>query len=71
MHSMSSLRVQKQGRVRPKCISGHSAEPVYGDKVRGARISKEEYLKSNQKGEEKTQGEGDRNRMGQRLSSKA
>ncbi|XP_027940110.1 BUD13 homolog [Vigna unguiculata] len=34
-------------------ISGRGAEPVYRDKIRGVRISKEEYLKSKQKVEEK------------------
>ncbi|KAG5009197.1 hypothetical protein GLYMA_07G070900v4 [Glycine max] len=34
-------------------ISGRGAEPVYRDKVKGVRISKEEYLKSKQKVEEK------------------
>ncbi|KAL2335970.1 hypothetical protein Fmac_010416 [Flemingia macrophylla] len=34
-------------------ISGRSAEPIYRDKVKGVRISKEEYLKSKQKVEEK------------------
>ncbi|RDX83940.1 BUD13-like protein, partial [Mucuna pruriens] len=35
-------------------ISGLGAEPVYRDKVKGVRISKEEYLKSKQKVEEKS-----------------
>ncbi|KAI4352821.1 hypothetical protein L6164_007037 [Bauhinia variegata] len=34
-------------------ISGRGAEPVYRDKTKGERISKEEYLKSKQKVEEK------------------
>ncbi|KAK7389958.1 hypothetical protein VNO78_25255 [Psophocarpus tetragonolobus] len=34
-------------------ISGRGAEPVYRDKIKGVRISKEEYLKSKQKVEEK------------------
>ncbi|RYR32608.1 hypothetical protein Ahy_A10g047142 [Arachis hypogaea] len=34
-------------------ISGRGAEPVYRDKVKGVRISKEEYVKSKQKVEEK------------------
>nr|KYP77066.1 BUD13 isogeny [Cajanus cajan] len=34
-------------------ISGRGAEPVYRDKVKGVRISKEEYLKSKQKVEDK------------------
>ncbi|XP_054794998.1 uncharacterized protein LOC129300446 [Prosopis cineraria] len=34
-------------------ISGRGAEPVYRDKIKGERISKEEYLKSKQKIEEK------------------
>ncbi|MED6145973.1 hypothetical protein PIB30_030192 [Stylosanthes scabra] len=34
-------------------ISGRGAEPVYRDKVKGVRISKEEYLKSKQKVVEK------------------
>ncbi|XVE89730.1 hypothetical protein DITRI_Ditri20bG0019300 [Diplodiscus trichospermus] len=34
-------------------ISGRGAEPVYRDKTKGERISKEEYLKSKQKGEDK------------------
>ncbi|KAF7826963.1 BUD13-like protein [Senna tora] len=34
-------------------VSGHGAEPVYRDKMKGERISKEEYLKSKQKVEEK------------------
>ncbi|XP_061373531.1 uncharacterized protein LOC133315874 [Gastrolobium bilobum] len=34
-------------------ISGRGAEPVYRDKIKGVRISKEEYMKSKQKVEEK------------------
>lgn len=34
-------------------ISGRGAEPVYRDKIKGERITKEEYLKSRQKVEEK------------------
>ncbi|KAK7259263.1 hypothetical protein RIF29_24865 [Crotalaria pallida] len=34
-------------------FSGRGAEPVYRDKTKGVRISKEEYVKSNQKVEEK------------------
>ncbi|EOY11285.1 Uncharacterized protein TCM_026519 isoform 1 [Theobroma cacao] len=34
-------------------ISGRGAEPVYRDKTKGERISKEEFLKSKRKGEDK------------------
>ncbi|TYG47095.1 hypothetical protein ES288_D11G310600v1 [Gossypium darwinii] len=34
-------------------VSGRGAEPVFRDKTKGERISKEEYLKSKRKGEEK------------------
>ncbi|KAE8678151.1 putative ubiquitin-conjugating enzyme E2 [Hibiscus syriacus] len=34
-------------------ISGRGAEPVYRDKTKGERISKEDYLKSKRKGEDK------------------
>ncbi|XVF42024.1 hypothetical protein PTKIN_Ptkin01aG0327200 [Pterospermum kingtungense] len=34
-------------------ISGRGAEPIYRDKIKGERISKDEYLKSKQKGEDK------------------
>ncbi|KAK8712566.1 hypothetical protein V6N13_147803 [Hibiscus sabdariffa] len=34
-------------------VSGRGAEPVYRDKIKGERVSKEEYLKSKRKGEDK------------------
>ncbi|GMI65320.1 Bud siteselection protein 13 [Hibiscus trionum] len=34
-------------------VSGRGAEPVYRDKTKGERVSKEDYLKSKRKGEDK------------------
>lgn len=50
-------RTKKQDLLRfqemDPSISGRGAEPVYRDKIKGERITKEEYLKSRQKVEEK------------------
>lgn len=51
------VRTKKQDLLRfqdmDPSISGRGAEPVYRDKIRGERITKEEFLKSQRKVEEK------------------
>ncbi|XP_062120196.1 uncharacterized protein LOC133834562 [Humulus lupulus] len=50
-------RTKKQDLMRfqdmDPSISGRGAEPIYRDKIKGVRITKEEFLKSKQKVEEK------------------
>ncbi|ESW04216.1 hypothetical protein PHAVU_011G076400 [Phaseolus vulgaris] len=52
LHGIDSYVLCRFNKMDPS-ISGRGAEPVYRDKIKGVRISKEEYLKSKQKVEEK------------------